>query len=453
MLNKNSEYIAKKIINHGGDCYIVGGAVRDFVRGVVPHDVDIASSMNYNDLLDIFKKDHPVIVGSKWGVMIIRGIEVSVFRSDVYDEESTHNNGADSVVAASTIQEDLERRDFRFNAMAIKINPDTHTLSTDVIDPFGGMNDIAHGVINFVGDPDKRIIEDPCRILRALRFASTLGYTIGDGSKNAINRHYKRVLIISKERIREELVKALKRSFEPSVFINLLLQYNLLGYVIPGLEECYAVEQNEYHAEDVYEHCLAAMDSVSPKYWRIRLAALMHDIGKPQCVSIEGGKRHFFGHEYYGSKIARDAMQSLRFSTDDIKYVTELIRKHMYFFEEETRIGTYRTWLNNLGVPVRDLLRLRIADRRGNKKKIGIPRKFKMVLKRIREIEWDDKQIKLKHLYINGNDIKKIGVPEGPVVGKLLSECLKYVILNPSRNTREELLSYVRSLVGVLDNR
>lgn len=437
------------IVKNGGKVYLVGGCVRDKLLGKEPQDYDIVTNLRPDKLVEIFSPYYKVdLVGKSFGVVIVEGIEIATFRKDVYSAEQIHTKGADSVEFADTIKEDLSRRDFTFNSIAVELRDGESTYNLDpciVIDPYGGYEDIQNKIVRFTGNANERIKEDPCRILRAFRFASVLGFEIENIDTICFMRPY--FLLIAPERIRLEILKTLSESDDLVQFFMNLKGCDVLKHLFPCLDECYGIEGGQYHDESVFLHNILAANSVSKKYPLMRLAALLHDVGKAQTISKdEQGNVHFYSHEVISEMLVRRCLEYFKFSTREIDYVCELVLEHMFFFEEITKDSTYRRFMSNLKVPVRDVLRMRIADRRGNlakKDRSSITKMFKHVLKRIRKIEKEDKCLKIKDLAINGNDLIEMGYKQGPIIGKILRECLELVLVDPSVNNREFLLKYI----------
>lgn len=470
-MDKNVEKIITRIVGKieesGGIVYLVGGCIRDNLLGRESIDYDLVTNLRPNVLEGIFSDGFKVdLVGKSFGVVIVDGIEVATFRRDKYLDDNIHTKGADTVEFSDTIEEDLSRRDFTINAMARRcLIAHELTFSDEIIDPFNGQSDLMSKKIKFVGNPSDRIREDPCRILRAFRFNQLL---LGGGDPIDHHlQHYDRnpfyhdylhdvisnkslFLLIAPERIRMELLKVMTYERVDS-FIEDLRISGLLNCVFPSLAMCIGVDGGQRHKESVYTHCLLVSNSISKKYPLLRLAALLHDVGKPQTVSCdENGITHFYNHEDVSHVLVARDLERLKFGNKEIDYMCEVIKKHMFFFEEITKDSTYRRFMSNLKVPVRDVLRMRIADRKGNmlkKDRSPITFIFRKTLKKIRKIEKENKCLKLSDLDINGCDLISMGCTQGPEIGKILKLCLEHVLEDPSRNKKDVLMEYA---VGLL---
>jgi len=450
--------ILNAILSANGRAYFVGGCVRDLLLHKVPHDWDIVTNLKPNELITLFKGYNVDLVGKNFGVIVVDSFEIATFRKDVYSAEMFHRKGADKIEFANTIEEDLSRRDLTINAIAIEYSGNPARPFERFIDPFNGVENLNKRIVSFVGDANERIKEDPCRILRACRFACLQDTAKAIDNKSLVAMYNNRRLffLIAPERIRLEVMKAASQFDNFDVFINYLTCIDILRYIFPLLAECKNIEGGQHHAEDVYDHCVLAARAVSKKYPLIRIAALLHDSAKPQVISKdEQGLIHFYGHEQVGSFLNRTFFHRLRFSKREVAYMCELIKKHMFYFEEITKDATYRRFMSNMQIPVRDLLRLRIADRRGNMAKNDRPTitfMFKKTLLRIRRIEREDKCLKLTDLVINGNDLILMGYQPGPTFRLALEHCLAHVLEEPGRNNREYLTNVVEEFMKQYNN-
>ncbi len=321
---------AMKILHsHGYQAYIVGGAVRDLLLGKSPSDYDIATDATPEEVMKIFEQHgwKAVPTGIEFGTVLVLPpsrsikIEVTTFRKEMYKEE----RGRKPIVSwAKSLREDVERRDFTINALAIDIHG-------NVIDYVGGVEDLRRGIIRFVGNPDERIREDPLRMLRALRFAAKLGFTIDPETFEAIKRNVEKITRVSMERIRDEILKAAEtKRFHK--FIELLYKSGLYRYIIPELEEMNRVrhhpETKGHHGETVFEHTLEVLKRLDEvgAHPELKIAALLHDIGKIKFGPVS---KHFHLHEVYSVEMAREILRRLRFSNREIERITKIIEAHM----------------------------------------------------------------------------------------------------------------------------
>jgi putative nucleotidyltransferase with HDIG domain len=441
--------VAEKILNHGGKLYIIGGAVRDNIAlSKHPHEIDFVTNLRPNELLELFPKAG--VFGKTFGVVKVGDIDVATFRKDVYSANVMHSKGADRIEFADTLDEDLERRDFTFNTLAVRVY-DSYSVKMfrfmygDVIDHWNGLNDIYHHKVRFVGKPEDRILEDPCRMIRGCRFTGLFD----DGSFDcvsleAIKKHAHLIKMVEPERIRKELLSAMSMPY-PRQFILNMHDTGILQYVLKPLEQTYGVAQNKYHVDDVFTHCVLSMQAVHPKKPLVRFTALLHDIGKPISKSVgKDNEIHFLGHEVIGSNMVKDLLYKLKFSSEEIEQVSDMVLHHMFFFEEITKDSTYRRFMSKLKVPVRDMLRLRLADRRGNRKKQGVTNHFKRVLRKIRHIESEAHALKLSDVKLNGKDLIEMGYEPGPLFSTILHDCFDKVLERPWINKKWLLKLYVR---------
>src|SRR5262249_25013134 len=280
-------------------------------------------------------------------------IEITTYRSDRYDPASRKPE----VTFGDTLEGDLLRRDFTFNAMARDLQ------TGEIIDPYGGRDDLEHGLIRAVGDqPERRFDEDPLRMLRAARFAAQFDFRLEERTRAAIERQAATLAKISRERIRDEFTKLLVAPF-PALGIRLLVDLGLMPYVILEVIDLRGVSQQPGHSKDVYEHVLRVVERISPRA-AARWSALLHDIAKPRTRSLEDGKVHFFGHEDVGAVMAREILRRLKFDRAFIDHVTRLVKMHMRAnaYTSEWTDGAVRRLMYDAGDAFADLLDLSRAD-------------------------------------------------------------------------------------------
>lgn len=441
-----------------GKIWVVGGAVRDALMDKVPKDIDFATDLTPTSvehlvvrfgfccIPDQKAKDHGIIrvVDKDTGEFI----DIATLRRD------TDCDGRYAKVEfTQDLKEDLSRRDLTINAMAAVIDTDGYILQ--VFDYFDGTKDVEEKRVKFVGNPCHRIKEDALRMIRACRFLA-----LGDDWKletsdfwaiHDMNKYNPELFDgISKERIRDEFIKALKYD-KPSNFIRCLHDSKLLLRICRPLADAWGVEQNEYHDEEVFTHLLAALDAMcelSPSHL-LRLAALTHDIGKPPTRSVaDDGKVHFFRHEVEGASIIYNWMREYKFSTKQTEYVSKLVRHHQWRFEANSKDKTIRKWLQKVGPDCwRDLITLRMADRKGNfakKHKPMMTSHMHDLVQKVEKILEAGDAIFREDLAIDGNDIKECGVPPGPVYKEIFANMLGIVIQDPERNTKDWLTNYIK---------
>lgn len=440
----------------GFEAYIVGGCVRDILINVQPSDWDIATNAMPKEVQKLFKKTFydnkfftvKVITQSKNPAL--KEIEITTFRTETKYSDKRH---PDKVKPAKTIEEDLSRRDFTVNAIAIKLTTNNKQQTT-IIDPFGGQKDLKNKIIRAVGEPKERFSEDALRLVRAVRFATTLGFgwKIEQKTERAIKETAHLIEKISKERIKEELEKIIM-SDEPDKGIVLLQKTGLLKYIIPELEKGVGVSQNRHHIYNIFEHSVLSL-KYAAKYnynLEVRLSALLHDIAKPQTKRGEGPNATFYNHDIVGANIARKILQRLRFPKKVVEKVALLVKNHMFFYDPNlVTESSVRKLLRKVGKEnIQDLLCLRIADRKGS----GVPKARPY---RLRHLEYVIEKvsrdpISVQMLKVNGNDVMQIlNIPPGPKVGLILNALLAEVLENPEKNKKDYLKKRIKDL-GQLD--
>jgi poly(A) polymerase/tRNA nucleotidyltransferase (CCA-adding enzyme) len=436
------EYVKKvalRLYHNGHEAWVVGGSVRDILIGRPAYDHDIATDATPQEVMKLFRRTIPT--GVKHGTVTVlskgEAIEVTTFRSDGKYSDARH---PDSVTYAKTILEDLSRRDFTINGIAY--NPINDTL----VDPYGGIQDIQKRVIRTIGDPVERFNEDGLRPYRACRFAAQLGFSIENNTSRAIGASLKRAGEVSVERIRDEFIKIIQ-SDKPSTGIELLRTSGLLELFLPEILTGFGINQNVYHRFDIYYHNLYTCDAADSGDYRIRLAALFHDIGKYYAKrEIEGkhkGKKSvFYNHEIIGAGITKRIMRRLRFSNNDIKVVNHLIRNHMFHYTYLWTDGAVRRFIRKVGLDNLDsLFELRRADRIGNGLKRGESKAVENLKVRIDKIIEQENAITVKDLALNGHDVMgEFNLKPGPIIGKILNHLLEEILDDPSKNTRETLI-------------
>ena len=446
-----AQNIAFKLLENSTEVYLVGGAVRDSLLEIPCKDYDFVTNLNPDQITEVFKDQDCNFVGKNFGVVIVNGVEIATFRKDLYGADRVRILGCDKVEFAKTINEDLSRRDFTVNSIAFKIlQVENGDINHKIVDPFNGVQDIKDNLLKFVGNPDDRIKEDPLRMLRACRFASM--FHLASTTQTALVRNAELINMVPKERIHLELLKMLNRKNSIKCIRTMEL-VGILQHVLPSLYKCRGIGQNKHHGETVFEHCLLTMDAIKKDKPMLKLAALLHDVGKPETKAFNEKTQDFsfLSHECTGADIIAIELKETMFSSEEIEYVTELIRKHMFFFNHITKDSAYRRLMSQLKAPVRDLLRLRIADRAGNLAKKGRPlvtMATKRTLRKIRKVEKDDNCIKMDDMEINGNDIMSIlNVKPGPVIGIVKKYLFELILEKPELNNAEYLIGVVKSFV------
>ena len=435
--------IARSLTMHGYEAWVVGGSIRDLIIGRPAYDYDVATDAHPDKVMSIFRRAIPT--GIKHGTVTIltkgHQVEVTTFRSD---GEYTDKRRPDSVTYAASIHEDLARRDFTINGIAF--NP----LTGVTVDPYDGREDIGRKIIRTIGDPGERFREDGLRPFRACRFASQLEFDIDKRTFLAISDCLDTTSEISAERIRDEFVKILGSRL-PSIGIDLMRKCGLLEQTIPELLTGFGVRQNRFHRYDIYYHNLYSCDAASHEDYRIRLAALFHDIGKYHVKrDIEEGRSVFYNHEMIGAGVAKRVMRRMKFSNNDVRLVAHLIRNHMFHYTRQWTDGAVRRFIKKVGLENLDpIFQLRRADRIGNGLKKGESNSVRNLKGRIEKVLEAENAITVKDLVVDGHDImKEFGLNPGPLVGKILSSLLEEILDNPEKNSRKTLIGLAREVLA-----
>jgi tRNA nucleotidyltransferase/poly(A) polymerase len=434
--------IAALFAGQGKQLYLVGGAVRDHFRGKKPQDWDLATDALPEEVIELFRhaKSPAMVIptGIKHGTVTVhyRGgaFEVTTFRIEA-DYADGRRPG--SISYARTIEEDLSRRDFTMNAIALKM-PGGQT-----VDPFGGIPDIKGHLIRCVGDPQDRFGEDGLRPLRAVRFAAQLNFTVDAPTLEAIRPSLDVTAKVSEERFRDELNKIVA-SPRPSTAFRLMEQTGLLEFLLPELNACRGVEQKGYHRFDVLDHCLLSCDYAAEKEYpmEVRMAALFHDVGKPDVrMQDNRGIWTFYQHEKRSAFLTEQIMLRLRYSNFQIEKVTCLVRCHMFHYEPTWSDGAVRRFIIRTGVEnLENIYRLRRADTFGMAGIEGPEEGLTALISRVDEVLRRSSVLSLKDLAVSGNDLIAIGVKPGKPMGIILHELLETVVDDPASNNRETLL-------------
>ena len=462
------KFIIEQLSNNGYQAYIVGGCVRDLLREARPNDWDVATNAKPEEIQKIFPKSFysnkffTVTVLTKSQDPLLKEIEVTTYRKEAKYTDKRH---PDKVEFAKTIKEDLSRRDFTINAMAIEVENEKRKTKNKkrktkeeiqefkLIDPFDGQKDLGKKLIRAVGKPEERFKEDALRLMRAVRFATVLGFQIEKNTLEAIRKNAGLLEFISKERIRDEFMKIIM-SERAMGGIELLRKLKLLHYIIPELEEAYGVTQNKHHIYDVYEHSLRSLDYAAKKGFNkyVRIAALLHDIGKPATKQGEGPDSTFYNHEIVGAKMTAEILQRLRFSKRDIEKIVKLVRYHLFYYNVgEVGEASVRRLLRRVGKEnLNELVQLRMCDRIGSGCPKALPYKLRHFLYVAEKVSQDP--IDVSRLKINGSDIMAIlNINPGPKIGKILKILLAEVLEKPELNNEDYLKLRVKNL-GKLPN-
>lgn len=439
-------------LNKGYEAYLVGGIIRDIVlnKNIIKTknndiDIDVATSASPQVVMKLFSKVIPT--GIKHGTVTViyrnQKYEVTTYRIEKCYRDNRH---PDDITFVKDIKLDLSRRDFTINSIAF--NP----IQKKIIDPFNGLDDIKRKIIRTVGNPDERFSEDSLRILRAIRFSTTLFFEIEEKTFKSISKWKNNLLKISVERIREEFNKILL-SRKPSFGIELLRKTGLLEMILPELEEGYGIIQNEFHKYDIYHHNLYTCDATENDLI-LRLAALLHDIGKTKSLYEYKGKgareNVFYNHEIYSEAIASKFLNKFKYSNKIIEKVNRLIKYHMFHFTDEWSDGAVRRFVRRVGEDlINDLFALRVADRIGNGKSFGYPEILIRFYDKIKKVIKENHALKVTDLKINGYDImERFNLKPSRLIGNILNFLLEKVLDNPDLNEKEKLMLLVEEYLS-----
>lgn len=445
---KEAQDVVALLTYHGFEAYLVGGCVRDALRGVAPHDWDVATNAEPEEVQKLFPES---VYENTFGTVGIKTgsddpatsiVEVTTYRIDGIYEDGRH---PESVSRAQTIEEDLARRDFTVNAMAYGDGA--------LVDPFEGEADLKAQKIRAVGNPHERFGEDALRLMRAVRFCAQLGFTLEAKTEQAIKDLAHTITNVSHERIRDELVK-LVASEGAVAGMELLRTTGLLQHILPEVMEGVDVGQNKHHIYSVYEHNLRAMGFAVEQGYdvTVRLASLFHDVGKPRVKQGDGPNSTFYNHEVVGAKMTRELMGRLKFPKDMTSRIAHLVRHHMFFYNvDEVSPAGVRRFVRRVGADcIDDLFRLREADRIGSGVPKAVPYKLRHLRYMIDAVKADP--IDAKMLKVTGTDLMELlQVQPGPILGQILAILLEEVIEDPTRNVREVLLERAKKVYALSD--
>ena len=434
--------------------YLVGGCVRDLLMGKVPKDWDVATDAKPEQITSLFPKTFyenaygtVTVVNDNETDISLRNIEVTPFREEAKYSDKRH---PDKVTFSKTIEEDIGRRDFTINALAYE------SSKRQIIDLYNGQADIKDKVVRAVGQADDRFDEDPLRIMRGVRLASELGFMINEETSQAIKANAPLLQNISKERIRDEFIKIIM-SDRPMESIILSHELGILKIIIPDLESTIGVEQNQAHSFDVWFHLLKSLNHAVKKKMSLdlRLAALFHDISKPETRRWSPEKKDwtFYGHDVVGAKRAAKILKDLRFPNELIEKVEKLVRWHMFFSDtEQITLSAVRRLIVNVGKEnIWDLMNVRICDRIGTGRPKESPYRLRKYRSMIDEVLTDP--ISVGMLKIDGSKVIRVTkMPPGPKIGHILHALLEEVLEDPSLNTEEYLENKAVKLAELPEN-
>jgi tRNA nucleotidyltransferase (CCA-adding enzyme) len=444
--------VLERLWSAGFEAYVVGGSLRDLLLEREVADWDVATSALPGQTQELFPES---VYENRFGTVAVR-LDGSVFQVTTFRGEHHYadHRRPERVEFGVTIDEDLARRDFAMNAIAWGGHGNGGRggaggggqagaqIQTRIHDPFDGMADLRNGLIRAVGRPDDRFAEDALRMLRAVRFAATLGFAIEPETLAAIRRHADLVAGLSGERVQAELRRILAAP-RPSIALELAAETGSLAVRFPDLAAQRGIAQNKIPGQDLWQHTLATVDAADVTRPIVRLAALLHDIGKPATLQ-EG---HFPGHDTEGARVAEKILRELAFPRQEIDRVVLLVAQHMFNYSPAWSDAAVRRFMRRVGVDaIDDLLALREADNAGS----GQPGDEGGLAELRRRIAGEiaaGHALRLADLAIDGNDLRAaLAIPPGPEVGRVLRALLEQVVGEPSLNERERLIEAARRI-------
>lgn len=444
----------ERLEQSGFEAWIVGGCVRDLYLKRKPNDWDITTNATPEEIQAVF--EHTYYTNDFGTVGIVTESEdesLKIIEATPYRVEGKYSDARrpDSVTFSKNLQDDLKRRDFTVNALAY--NP----TKEELVDLYDGIKDIKDITLRAVGEPQERFAEDALRILRAIRIAAELDFSIEERTREAMAAAAPQLGKISKERIRDEFIRILNSS-KPLKSLVLAQGMGILKYIAPEIEEGIGIGQNQAHSYDVFEHNLRSLQHAADKGWdfNVRIAALYHDVGKPKTRrrSEEKGDWTFYGHDVVGARIVKKALEDLRFSREIVDKTEKLVRWHMFFSDpDKITLSAVRRIIKNVGREnIEDLVRLRICDRIGTGRPKEQPFRLRVYQSMIEQALRDP--ISVGMLVVDGKKIMEINsVSPGPRIGWILHALLEEVLDDPAKNTVEYLSEKSIELTKLTDEK
>ena len=436
--------ILEALTKAGFEAFAVGGCVRDMLAKKEPKDWDITTNARPEEIQKIFPRN---FCENKFGTVTVltnsqspslKEVQITPYRTETTYSDRRH---PDEIKWVKTLEEDLARRDFTVNALAID-------LDQKIIDLFDGQKDFKAKIIKAVGDPDQRFNEDAWRLIRAVRFATVLGFEIEEKTKEAIVKNAKLLSLVSQERIRDELLKIIACS-EAANGIEMLRVLGLLKYILPEVEAGYGIGQNKHHKFDCYNHYLKSLDFAAKKGFsmHVRMAALLHDIAKPATKHGDGQDSTFYNHEIVGAKQAKKALERLKFPNKDTDKIVLLVRYHLFYYNVgEVTESSIRRLVRNVGPEnMPELLELRQSDRVGSGCPKAEPYKLRHLQYLIDKVSQDP--ITPKMIKLDGTQVMEmLDLSPSPRVGFILNILLADVLNDPKFNEKSSLTARAKEL-------
>ncbi|MEK7509631.1 MAG: CCA tRNA nucleotidyltransferase [Patescibacteria group bacterium] len=444
--------IHSRLKNAGFEAYLVGGCVRDLLLGKEPKDWDITTNAKPEEIQPLYAETFYENEYGTVGVVTqsedprLKVIEVTPYRIEGKYSNVRH---PDEVTWSDNLSDDLKRRDFTINAIAY--DPVTET----VVDEHGGSDDLKRKLVVTVGEPTDRFSEDALRMLRAIRIAAELDFALDGKTAEGIARNAEKLSLISRERVRDELIRILE-SDRPMQALFMAQKLGILTHIIPELEEGIGIKQNQAHSYEVFEHLLRCVQYAADQKWslNVRLAALLHDIGKPATCewSEEKNDWTFHGHDVISARMAKKIMKDLRFPKETIDAVESLVRWHMFFSDpDQVTLSAVRRTIARVGTDnIQELLKTRVCDRIGTGRPKAHPFRLRKYMSMVDEALRDP--ISVSMLKINGTRIMEVGGEKpGPRLGWTLHALLEEVLDDPAKNTSEYLEKRAVELLRLSD--
>ncbi len=438
--------IIAKLERNNFEAFVVGGSVRDLLMKKNPKDWDVATNAKPEDIQKLFANNFydndfgtvSVITDSRDEALKV--VQVTTFR---YEKKYTDKRHPDKVEFIAKIDDDLARRDFTVNAMALKIKktekPAKKRFECEIIDLFGGKEDLKNKIIRAVGNPEERFEEDALRMMRAIRFAVNFGFKIEAKTLAAIRIKAENIKFVSMERISEEFQKIIL-SDNPAQGIEFMKEGGLLRFIIPEMEKGIDISQNRHHIYNIYDHLILSLKFCPSRKLEVRLASLFHDIAKPETKEGQGESATFYNHEAVGARITENILKRLKFPKAIIVKTALLVRNHMFFYNvDEVSEAGVRRLVSRVGYEnIKDLIDLRIADRLGS----GVPKAKPYKLRHLEYlIEKVRRQpISVAMLKVDGKDAMRVlNIAPGPLIGAILAALLAEVLEKPELNKKSLL--------------
>ncbi|MFH2061819.1 MAG: HDIG domain-containing metalloprotein [Candidatus Beckwithbacteria bacterium] len=441
--------VMKVLEKAGFEVYVVGGAVRDLLSKTKVYDWDFTTNAKPEEIMKLFEDSFYDNAFGTVGVAEkhLGGKGDGVFEITTFRSESSYSDKRrpDKVVWGNSLKEDLKRRDFTINAMAIKCLQG-ETLQVEIIDPFNGQKDLKDKLVRAVGEADKRFNEDALRMMRAIRIAAQLGFSIEEKTLKAIGKNSSLINQIAMERVRDEFIKIIASHY-PKDGVLMLFSGGLLEHIAPELIKTRGVEQAGHHTKDVWNHSIDALEACPSPNPIVRMATLLHDIGKPKSNMDrgEGKEITFYNHEVIGARMVKVIARRLKMSKKEIDLLWLLVRWHMFAYDTHMTDKAIRRFIRRIGVEnIDNMMSLRVGDRVGGGTKATSWR-LEELKKRVEKVQYTPMQV--KDLKISGHDVMKIlKIKGGRKVGEVLSKLFDEVMEDSEKNEREYLLKRVKEM-------